>query len=251
MSEPFIVSTGNTLLEAIMKKVGILIFTVALVLGLVASNIFSFGHVGSGFLNLSMKFGRGIQGSGNVTVEKRDLKGFKSVDVGGIFQVDVIAGKDFSVEVEADDNLLSHIETEVRGDTLYIETNGRIKSSNAIKVRVTAPNVDKLDASGVANVSLSGVKNDALTLSSSGASKVTVSGETSQLNVDVSGATKILADQLKAANASIEASGASYVGVNVSGELNSDLSGASKVEYTGTPSNVVTKKSGASRVSAK
>lgn len=234
-----------------MKKVGILIFTVALVLGLVASNIFSFGNVGGGFLNFSMKFGRGIQGSGNVTVEKRDVKGFRSVDVGGIFQVDVVAGKDFSVEVEADDNLIPHIETEVRGDTLYIETNGRLKSSNAIKIRITAPNVDKLDVSGVANVTLSGVKNDTLNVSSSGASKITVSGDTSQLNVDVSGATKVLAEQLKAVNASIEASGASYVGVSVTGELNSDISGASKVEYTGTPSNVVTKKSGASRVSAK
>ena len=234
-----------------MKKVGIIIFAVALVVGLVASNMFSFGRIGSGFMNFSMKFGRGIHGSGNVAAEKRDLANFSAVDVGGVFQVEIVAGKEFSVEVEADDNLLSHIETEVRHGTLYIETDGRLKTSNPIKLRISAPDIDKLDVSGAANVTLSGVKNDALSLEASGASKITVSGETSQLNVDISGATKVLADQLKTANANVEASGASYADVNVTGELRSKLSGASNVEYSGSPTNVVTKKSGASRVSAK
>ena len=44
---------------------------------------------------------------------------------------------------------------------------------------------------------------------------------------------------------------ASKINVNVSGELRSDLSGASKVVYTGTPTSVVTRKSGASSVSQK
>lgn len=233
-----------------MKKVGIMIFASALVVGLVASNLFSFGHVGGKFANFSVKFG-GVHGSGNIATEKRDVADFKCVDVGGIFQVEVVAGKEFSVEVEADDNLISHIETEVRGDTLYIETDRKIKSSNSLRVRITAPDIDKLDVSGVANVSLSGVKNDALTVHASGASKVSVSGETSQLNVDISGATKVHADDLKSVNAAVEASGASYAGVSVTGELNSDISGASRVEYSGTPSNLITKKSGASRVSAK
>ena len=233
-----------------MKKVGIMIFAAALVVGLVASNLFSFGRFSGDFANFSFKFG-GVHGSGSVATEKRDLARFKCVDVGGIFQVEVVAGKTFSVEVEADDNLLSHIETEVRGDTLYIETDRKIKSSNSLHVRITAPDIEKLDVSGVAKVSLSGVNNHTVTVHASGASKVSVSGETSQLNVDISGATKVHADDLKAVNASVEASGASYVGVSVTGELNSDISGASRVEYSGTPASIITKSSGASSVSSR
>jgi len=233
-----------------MKKVGIIIFASALVIGLVASNLFSFGRIGGRFANFSINFG-GVRGSGNVAVEKREVSDFNAVDVGGVFQVEAVAGKAFGVEVEADDNLLPHIRTSVRGGTLYIETDGRIKTSNKLRVRVSAPDIDNIDVSGAANVTLSGVKNDSVKVSGSGASNITVSGETSQLNIDISGATKVLADQLKAANAVIEASGASYADVNVSGEINSDLSGASRVEYSGSPANVVTKKSGASRVTAK
>ena len=71
------------------------------------------------------------------------------------------------------------------------------------------------------------------------------------MTIDVSGASKIDAENLKAIDASIDASGASKISVNVSGELKSDISGASKVVYTGTPPNVITKKSGAGGVSAK
>ena len=80
---------------------------------------------------------------------------------------------------------------------------------------------------------------------------MSVSRDTSQLNVYISGATKVHADDLKAVNASVEASGASYVGVSVTGELNSDISGASRVEYSGTPASIITKRSGASSVSSK
>ena len=233
-----------------MKKVGIIIFAVALIIGLVVSNLFSFGRTSSRFFNFSMDFG-GVHGSGNVASEKRDISGFKSVDVGGVFQVEITAQKEFSVEVLADDNLLPLIKTEVDGDTLRIETEKRLKSSNPIIVRISAPDIDDLDVSGAANVTVNNIKNEGLTVGGSGASKIAVTGETAKLTVDVSGATKVDAENLKAENASIDASGASKVSVNVTGELRTEASGASKIVYTGTPQSVENDTSGASRVTQK
>ena len=90
-----------------------------------------------------------------------------------------------------------------------------------------------------------------LTIDASGASKIKIAGETAKLTIDVSGATKIFANELKAVDANIDGSGASYIETSVTGELRSDLSGASRVVYSGSPSNVVTETSGASRVSQK
>ena len=118
-----------------MKKIGIMIFVVALVIGLVVSNMFSFGRASGKFFNFSLNFG-GVHGSGNVATDKRDLSGFRAVDVGGVFQVEITAQKDFAIEVEADDNLLPLIKTEVVDGVLKIETKQRIKSSNPIRVRV-------------------------------------------------------------------------------------------------------------------
>lgn len=233
-----------------MKKAGVVIFVAALGIGLVVANVFSFGRVETRMLKFSMDFG-GVRGSGNLATDKRSVSGFKSIETGGIFQVEITAQKDFAVEVEADDNLLPLIRTEVDGGVLRIESDKHLKSHNPIRIRVSAPDIEKLDISGVANVTLDNVKNSALAIESSGASKIKVTGETSKLNVDVSGATKINADELKSVNAVIDASGASFVSVNVTGEIRSDLSGASRVVYSGTPTNVSTKKSGASNVSQK
>ena len=233
-----------------MKKVGIIIFAVALVIGLVVSNLFSFGRPAGNLFDFSKNF-CSERGSGNVATEKREVSGFKSVDVGGVFQVEITAQKDFSVEVLADDNLLPLIKTEVDGGTLRIETERRISATSPVRIRISAPDIDNLQVSGVANVTVNDLKNSSFALDSSGASKIAITGETSKLTIDVSGASRIDAENLKAENAAINASGASKINVNVSGELRSDVSGASHVVYTGTPTSLVTKKSGASSVSQK
>src|SRR5690606_5858723 len=102
------------------------------------------------------------KGSGNIGSEIRDIAGFSKIDASGVFQVEVVAQKDFAVEVEADDNLLQYIRTEVRGDTLEISMEKRVKTSNPLKIKISAPNIDGIEASGVARVSVSELKNSEL-----------------------------------------------------------------------------------------
>lgn len=232
-----------------MKKVGIMIFAVTLVAGLIVANLVSFGRMGASFFKFDINFS-GVKGSGHTATDTRPLTDFTSVETGGIFQVEIVAQKDYSVQVEADDNLLPLIKTEVDDGVLRIDTEGHFKTSSPIRIRITAPNIEMIDASGVSNITLSGVKNTELTVKGSGASKVTVSGESTKLNVDVSGATRVNADELTAETAEIDASGACNISVNVSNEIQSDLSGASKVFYSGSPK-LATNKSGVSSISKK
>ncbi|MBV9217651.1 MAG: DUF2807 domain-containing protein [Acidobacteria bacterium] len=232
-----------------MKKIGLLIFVGCLVVGLVCANMFSFGKTSAKFFNFEMNFG-GVKGSGNVATDSRSVGEFHGIQVGGVYQMEVTAGKEYSVEVTADDNILPLIRTEVSGGILKISSSEHVSPKNVMKIKVTAPDIDSLDVSGVANVSLTGVKNAALSIDSSGASKVHVDGTTAKLTVDVSGATSIDADGLTAENATVGASGASSVSVNVTGNLKSNASGASKIRYSGT-TNVESKTTGAGSVSQK
>jgi len=229
-----------------MKKIGIIIFGAALIMGLVVSDIFSFGRIGSGLFHFKVDFGT-EKGSGKVATEHRSVSGFKGVEVGGVFQVEITAGPDFSVDVEADDNLLPFIKTEVKHGILEIETDKRLSTENPLKVRISAPDIDTLDVSGAAHLTLDGVKNGGLSVESSGASQLKISGETSKFNLEMSGASKIDAGDLRAANANIESSGASQAEISVSEALNVDASGASHVTYSGTPA-LHKKTSGASGV---
>lgn len=231
-----------------MKKVGFLIFVAALVVGFIAANASSIGRLSDRPFNLSFNFG-GVKGSGNSATEHREVSRFTGIDVSSSFQVEITAQKDFSVTVEADDNILPLIETEVNRGVLNIECSRRVSPKTPMKIIISAPDIESIETSGVANVTLNSLKNAGLNIDSSGASKVLVTGETSKLVVDVSGATKIDTEGLVTENADVDSSGASSVKVNVTGTLRSDASGASKITYSGTPRELNTKKSGAASVS--
>ena len=214
-----------------MKKIGIIIFIIALFIGLIFANVFSFGKTSARFFNFKFSFGS-EQGSGNIAKENREVSDFKQVDVSGAIQVEITAQKDFSVEVEADDNLLPLIKTEVRNGVLRIKSEGRFNTKNPVIVRISAPNIEDLDVSGASKVNLTNLSNEDLQIHSSGASKIKVEGTTVNLEIETSGASKIDAENLKAENVSVDASGASNVNVAVSNELKVDASGASNISYT-------------------
>lgn len=230
-----------------MKKLGIIAFICALILGAVFANVFSFGKVSfNGF-----SFSRGIKGSGNLQTEKREVSDFKAVEVGGVFKVEITAQKDFDVQIEADDNLLQYIETEINGETLEISTSKRISTRNPIIVKIGAPDIENMEVSGASSVVLGNLNNDSLRIDLSGASNVKVEGITKNLTIDLSGASRINAENLQAENVSVDASGASKADVFASNKLKADLSGASKVAYSGSPKDLIKKTSGASKISEK
>lgn len=230
-----------------MKKIGLIVFIVAVGIGVTVASLFSWGKATESIVNFKVNFGA-EKGSGNVASERRDVSGFSKIDVSHVFHVEVTAQKEFGIEVEADDNLLQFIKTEVRGDTLHIELDERVKTGNPMRVRVSAPDIDRIDASGASRVNVSNLKNSELTIDTSGASKINVAGETGNLTVDVSGASQLELGGLSAATANIEASGASQVNVNVANELIADASGASRITYAGSPK-VQKSTSGASSIS--
>lgn len=225
-----------------MKKIGLLIFVAALAVGLIFSTNCSYGS----FSDLS-----GVQGSGTAKSETRAVSGFTKVDAGGAVNVEIVAQKEFSVTVEADDNLLANIKTEVSGDTLKIYSEDRISPKTRISVKISMPAIEGLDLSGASSGSVSSVKDDALELKASGASKIKVDGAAKDLTADASGASTIEAESLQTQDAVVEASGASRVTVAATGELNVKASGASKIVYVGEPTNLKQNSSGESSVTKK
>jgi hypothetical protein len=230
-----------------MKKFGIIAFISALVLGIIIASVFSIGNFS---LNL-FSFNEKVAGSGNIQTAGREVSNFTKIDVSGVFKVEVTLQRDFDVKVEADDNLIQFIRTEVNDQTLEIESEKSLSSSNPIIVKVSAPNIEALEISGASKIEIANVNNDSLTVNSSGASKIKIEGITKNLTVDSSGASIIDADYLKSENAVIDSSGASKINVFVSDTLEVDLSGASYVYYSGSPKNLKKKTSGVSCVSEK
>lgn len=225
-----------------MKKIYLAIFILALVIGVVLS-----GGCGlSGIKELSA-----VQGSGNAKTETRKADGFKRVDASGAVNVEIVSQKGFSVSVEADDNLIQNIKTEVSGDTLKIYSEDKISPKTQINVKVSMPEIIGLEVSGASNANVSGVSSDLVELKASGASKVRIEGEVIKLKVDASGASKIDAEALKGEDASVDVSGASSATVLATEEVDLDASGASKITYVGEPKRIKQNASGASSINRK
>jgi Putative auto-transporter adhesin, head GIN domain len=231
-----------------MKKVKIAIFIVALIIGLAFAKVFG-AVLGFGFPTVSIF--SGVKGSGIIKTEKREVTGFKQIDVSGAIEVEINAQNDFSVNVETDDNLLEYVKTEVSGETLKIYTKGISFRRSKVKVFISMPELTGTEVSGASKVNAQNIKTEKFTLDVSGASKIELSGEANNLTIDSSGASKINAENLKVANANVDVSGASHITVNATEEVRAEASGASKVNYVGEPKNVIKDVSGASKVSQK
>lgn len=229
-----------------MKKLGLLIFAIALV----GSLTLVWGVTGKSVFS-SFDFLSSVKGSGNVIIEKRDLANFKNVSAGGAMRLEITIGKEFLIELEGDDNILPTIKTEVRGDTLYFERKRvRTSSRNLVIARIQMPELTGLDISGASDAIVNNVKSESLKIDASGSSRLELSGETRNLSVDVSGASKLTAENLKTERSTIEASGASKVVVFASEAIDADASGASKIIYRGNPKTVNKNASGASSIVA-
>lgn len=194
---------------------------------------------------------KGIKGSGNLKTETRNVSGFKKVEAQNAMNVVIDAGKEFSMQIEADDNLLPLIKSEVSGDKLTISIKESISSSRKPTIKISMPELVALDVSGASSGEVSNVKTDSLELDASGASQIKIVGEANKLKSDASGASGIDAERLKVTDADVKASGASNSTVTVANELKADASGASTIYYTGEPKTVTPKSSGASSVKKK
>lgn len=225
-----------------MKKLGLIVFITALSIGLAFS-------AGCNFRNFS-SLGE-VQGSGIQKSETRNVRDFKKIDAGGAVNVEISIRNEFGVEVQADDNLLANIKTEVSGDTLKIFSEDRISSKTKINVKISMPVVEGLDISGASTANAANVKAESLQLKASGASKITISGQVKDLKAEASGASGIEAENLQAENAEAEASGASKATISATDSLDADASGASKITYIGEPKNLKQNSSGASSVTEK
>lgn len=177
----------------------------------------------------------GVHGSGVRKTEKRDLPAFTSIETSGAFEVTVICQKPVSFEIEADDNLLPIIQTEVRNGVLHVTSTKGYSSSGGIVLRITVPDLESVKSTGAGKFHVADVKNDNFEIRSTGAAQVSASGQSKSVKISSTGAGQIDAHNLRANNADVSVTGAAGVDVYATDELDVTVSGAGRVTYSGNP----------------
>lgn len=203
------------------------------------------------FVLTGCRYFDGVKGNGNYISEKRNVDGFSEIDISGAFDLYVEVGEAASLEILTDENLHELIRTEVRGDKLIIDQKKNLRSKEPIELRVTTIDLRKLDGSGACNIAVKNVDNSDFIVNLSGATELKISGSTDNFNAELSGASKLYASEFTANFVTIDASGASKAEVISDKSLRVNASGASTVNYYGSPSDIDYDLSGASSINRK
>jgi hypothetical protein len=197
----------------------------------------------------------GIDGNGKVVKQTRPAGTFDALEISSAFDVFITQGSSPAITVEADENLLSCIRTDIIGNTLKIETDRPIHHSSCLKAYITVVKLQEIGLSGAVNlksenkisgqelmISSSGASEgtlelayERLSMEGSGASTFRLAGTVKQVRIDFSGASELHAFDLLTENMEIDVSGAGEADVNVSQNLRVDISGAADVRYKGNP----------------
>ncbi len=135
-----------------------------------------------------------VRGSGNLASETRELKDFDQVSVSGSADVYITLADEWHVEVITDDNILDYIETEVTRGNLSIGTKRgySLRNLSKLEFHITAPAVYKLATSGSSDATfLSPVRQDEISLVTSGSSDIRLSVDVVNLDVTSSGSSDV------------------------------------------------------------
>jgi len=215
--------------------------------------------------------GKRVRGDGNVQSDDRSVSAFKTLNLRLNADVYISTGDHAAIKLEGDDNLLKFIDVEQNGDEVTVrEREGfNLVSSNDIKVYVTTPSLDRIEASGACNIEsqnkltssdgldmhLSGAGNIKLDVDAphvsaklSGAGNITLKGQTKDVRLDLSGAGNAHCYDLLAENTDVSISGFGSAEVYASVKLSASVSGAGNVDYKGNATDVEQHVSGAGGV---
>ncbi|XXF78213.1 DUF2807 domain-containing protein [Myxococcaceae bacterium GXIMD 01537] len=206
--------------------------------------------------------------AGSKKEERREVGSFERVAIGSGLSATVRTGET-SVSLSGDEKLLQRIETRVKdGELLVRVRDHRSFRSNGIKVTITTPRLEAVEASGGSTVearpgaqkkfsaeasggstlTVGTVDATKVEVEASGGSGVTLKGRAEKVNIEASGGSEVHADDLEMATLEIEASGGSTVEAGPSESVEGDLSGGSEVHLSRSPSKREVETSGGSRV---
>jgi phage shock protein PspC (stress-responsive transcriptional regulator) len=193
-----------------------------------------------------------------------ELRDFDEVEVSGKFDLRIINGGDYNVELLGPEREKEKYKIYRAARTLVIEYSGRKKNWEVndlgieeMRINVTMPSLEKLEATGFGSIRFDNFNGNDLEIDSrgpikirgelsmqelsinlTGKSEAELSGHANNLNARIELASKLRAYNLDVVDAMIEVSGASNAKVNVSGNLEIEEGVASDVDYRGNP-NVV------------
>ncbi|MFT7428635.1 MAG: hypothetical protein ACI9IZ_001124 [Nonlabens sp.] len=202
-----------------------------------------------------------VDGNGQIVTKVFNTSDYDKISGRNSLNIVLVEGKEGTITVEAESNIMEHLEVEVKGDRLEIgiEDGYNINTRKGIQVRVPVKSISSLSMAGSGDItstvklksrnmhiSVAGsgdialeVTSEKLRVSIAGSGDIKLSGRTEHLDASVAGSGDISAFNLKANNVDASIAGSGDVSVYCNGgELQASIIGSGDLRYKGNTSKI-------------
>lgn len=212
-----------------------------------------------------------VRGSGNVANETRAVSDFNSVSITGSGDATITVGDSESVVIEAEDNILPLIETNVVNGKLVIglKSGTSISTTRPIRYTISAKNLNGVETTGSGDISVTNTaKAESFSAGTTGSGKVKLNelqsqtfnarttgsgsidvtgGKVESLTITTSGSGDFSAPNLACGTVNATTSGSGNITIWAKDTLTGRTSGSGDIKYYGQPT-VSRTESGSGRV---
>lgn len=200
-------------------------------------------------------WGKKVSGSGTYKTETRTISGYNGVKLSGSFDVTIVQNGTEGITIEAEDNLLPLIATEVERGSLVIkwtEKNLNV-SHKKITMTVNVKGIEEISVAGSGNIKADAIKSaklkssiagsgdiniktltsDTIKVSIAGSGDFTAGGLADDLGVSIAGSGGVKAERLKAKNAKLSIAGSGDIALWATDAIKVSIAGSGDVRYYG------------------
>ncbi len=221
--------------------------------------VLAVGALATGCISMSGR--TTIEGSGVAATETRTIAEFTGISIEGSGDAVVLFGDEPSIVVEADENLLEYIETEVEGNTLYLrlrhpEKGVSFRTRSPLRYTITTPSVSAfsiagsgsvhcaklaaeelgVEIAGSGTVVLNDMRCGKLEIDIAGSGDVRMSGVAESQWIQISGSGDVAAGDLRTKKTRIDIAGSGDATIWATERLRVSVAGSGDVQYYGSPS---------------
>jgi hypothetical protein len=189
----------------------------------------------------------GMRGNGRITTDQRTIAVFSEIEADGAFQIEWRSGA-AALSITTDENLLRYISNQNIDGRLRLHSERNLWPTHGIKIVVSSPTRLAAKLTGATRLIANQLSGGKFAVESSGAATVTLDGAIDELLADMTGAGELKAGLLQTKTAELSATGAADADIAVSDTLKVSITGAGKVIYSGNPPTIEKHITGAASV---
>ncbi|WP_298308002.1 head GIN domain-containing protein [Flavobacterium sp.] len=212
-----------------------------------------------------------VKGNGVQTTITRTTESYDKILTEGSFNVELVSGKEGTITIKGDENIISHIVTEVIGNELkvYFEKNRSYNYKQDITITIPFEEISEISFAGSGNMvtknlinatdfeaKMAGSGDCTLEINAknivakmAGSGNLKLFGTVENLEAKTAGSGDLNCNKLVSQNANVTVAGSGSLEVNCTNNLIAKVAGSGNIQYKGNPKIIDSKVAGSGDIS--